>query len=110
MQIEKKLDIPATQVLGVSDAQTIATLDAKAAEPMVEVYFDSDPARDYVMFNADGSMTRVAYTVNINGAQWLIPAQQKTSIPRSVYEYLNNCIEQQIRAQQFIPARAIGNI
>lgn len=91
MQENKNIQIPAYRQLIVPDAQDQETLYNFLGEPHVEVYYDRDDDEDFVIQNPDGSMSRIARCVNINGVQFLIPAEEKTRIPKSVYEHLMQC-------------------
>lgn len=104
---EVKTELPQTFLLA-ADAQTMEALDVHQNEKMVEVFFPSDRNRDYVVTNHDGTITRVAYTVNINGVQWIIPADQKTKIPQGVYEFLAESLNLQEEAIQYQPPKVIG--
>lgn len=71
-----------------ADGQDLETADKLYKEPTVEVYFDRDEEHDEPIVNADGSISYIARCVNINGVQWQIPAEERVSVPQSVYEIL----------------------
>ena len=95
MLTERKAEMPTFQVTGTgrmslapSSPDEVMTYTALADERMVTIILPSDPEKDNVVVNNDGTITRIAATPSINGVQWPIPAQQKTTVPWSIYKLL----------------------
>lgn len=107
---ETKIELPAYRKLCIADDNDRKTLETFEQEPMVEVYCEPDNGRDYFISNADGSITRVAECININGTQWIIPVQVPIKIPQSVYQHWMACQEQMKRAHQVMSGQCISVI
>jgi hypothetical protein len=107
---EKIVSLPAYRKICIADDNDRKTLEQFEKESKVEIYLEPDNGRDYFVSNADGSITRVAVCANINGTQWLVPAQQKTKIPKSVYAFLMQCDETAKRVKQPFKSQCLGMI
>ena len=83
---EVKADLPAHRFLLDLDQQDYETFEKLMSEPKVTVYFPKDDNEDFFVTNPDGTITRVARCININGIQFFIPCQVKYEVPLSVYE------------------------
>ena len=85
--IEKRIEIPGSQVTGAG-ISALETLDAVKDDSMVDVYFPRNDDTDFIVQNPDGSITRVAHCVSINGVRFHVPSETHTKIPKLVYEHL----------------------
>ena len=104
---ERKAEMPTFQVTGTgrmrlapSSPDEVMTYGTLANERMVTIILPSNPETDNVVVNNDGTITRIAATPSINGVQWPIPAQQKTTVPWSVYKLLE---EAELQPQMLAP-------
>jgi hypothetical protein len=107
---EKKVELPSYRKICLADDNDRKTLEQFEREPKLEVYYEANDGRDYFVCNADGSITRIAVCANINGTQWLIPAQQKIKIPKSVYLFLMECEATAKKGVQPMRRQCIGRI
>lgn len=86
-----RIELPATRRLIPADEQTMKTLEAANATKTCVVYLEPNPETDQVIHNADGTITLVSQTVNINGMQWIVPAGVETRLPVFVVRHLEQC-------------------
>lgn len=107
---EKIVSLPAYRKICVADDNDRKTLEKFEKEARMDIYLEPDNGRDYFVSNVDGSITRVAVCANINGTQWIIPAQQRTKIPKSVYEFLIQCEETARRVKLPHRSQCLGMI
>lgn len=64
-------------------------LNELETQPTVDVGpFLPDDKRDFFVHNPDGSITRVAYNVGINGAYFRIPVQRRVKVPLQVADMI----------------------
>lgn len=104
MTIEKKLELPVSFALQTADKQDLDTLEALSREPMETVKLPFDKTTGYKAYAADGTVTLIAATVNLNGTQWVIPADVPTQVPLSVYKILVEAAHQ----KELIPQAKIN--
>ncbi len=93
---EKKIDFPKTELLtrpGIyqADNQDFETLSALQRQPHYDIYLEANNEKDLFVPLAGGAISRCR-TVQINGVRFFIPVQQKTKVPKNVYEILKNMI------------------
>lgn len=99
-QEQKRVEVPQFKRLYGADQQDMETLKQFEQEPKVEIHMELNDETDYAVINPDGSVTRVAECVTINGTRWqLVPG--KNIVPKSVYELL---IQREQDRKRFTPA------
>ncbi len=69
------------------DDQDFQTLESFKGEPTVRFRIERNEEEDEPIVNPDGSVS-FARTVNVNGIQFIIPIEQPTELPESVYQIL----------------------
>lgn len=86
----------------------LKTLDSFKLEQWYEIFIPSNKETDMRVTLADGSITRVAACPSINGVQWIIPANTKVKVPKTIYELMIASPEQRNMVANKIACPTVG--
>lgn len=86
---EVKVVLAPNRILQEADHQDYETLQTMKNEPTFPIYLESDDS-DHFISGADGNVTRVR-CFSINGVQFFVPVQVMYQVPKTLFEFIQQC-------------------